>query len=247
MNLKQKLQAFIEHTLDILFPVRIGLRDEDPAKLQTLEKQLLHLLDSNLEQTKIKNSEVSNAFMQQLSKLTHDLAKDITAIYDGDPAAKSRNEIILAYPGFQAIACYRIANYLLHQGVALIPRMITEYAHSQTGIDIHPAATIGAYLCIDHGTGIVIGETAIIGDHVKIYQGVTLGAISISERDTTTKRHPTIGNHVIIYAQAIILGGETKIGHHAIIGGNVWITESVPAHSKVYYNITDAKQNNAPS
>lgn len=236
MNLKEKLHTFIERTLDILFPVRLGLRNKSLSDLQNLEEFLLHILDNNLEQSRIKNAQVAANFIQYLEGLNATLRKDIEAIYQGDPAAKSENEIILAYPGFQAIACYRIAHYLLNEGVALLPRMITEYAKSGTGIDIHPAATIGEYLCIDHGTGVVIGETAIIGDHVKIYQGVTLGALSIPKRDTAGKRHPTIGNNVIIYAQAIILGGDTYIGDNSIIGGNVWITESLPPNSKVYYN-----------
>ena len=235
MNLKDKLQSFVEQTLDSLYPVRLGLRNTHQSDLDEIEALLLYILDNNLEQTEIKNAEVAKDFIDILPSLKQKLDKDISAIYDGDPAAKSINEIILAYPGFQAIACYRLANYLLGQGVALLPRMITEYAHSLTGVDIHPAATIGEYFCIDHGTGIVIGETTLIGNHVKIYQGVTLGALSIPERDTTGKRHPTIGNRVIIYAQAIILGGDTHIGDHAIIGGNVWITQSVSAHSKVYY------------
>ncbi len=236
MNLKEKLIAFIELTLDSLFPVRLGLRSVHLTDLNTLETHLLEILDNNLEQTKIKNERVAKAFIDNLPILNSTLTKDIEAIYEGDPAAKSKNEIILAYPGFQAIACYRMAHYLVKAGVALIPRMITEYAHSTTGIDIHPACSIGEYLCIDHGTGIVIGETAIIGDHVKIYQGVTLGALSITKRETSGKRHPTIGNNVVIYAQAIILGGDTEIGDNSIIGGNVWITNSVPANSKIYYD-----------
>ncbi len=242
MNLKEKLHTFIERTLDVLFPVRLGLRNQSLSDLENIEEFLLHLLDNNLEQTRIKNAQVAHSFIQYIPQLSAALRKDIAAIYQGDPAAKSENEIILAYPGFQAIACYRIAHYLLNQGVALLPRIITEYAKSGTGIDIHPAATIGTSICIDHGTGVVIGETAIIGDNVKIYQGVTLGALSIPERDTQGKRHPTIGNNVIIYAQAIILGGDTHIGDNSIIGGNVWITESVPPDSKVYYssNSTEA-------
>lgn len=238
MNLKDKLIAFVELSLDTLFPVRLGLRGKNLADVNTIENQLLGILDNNLEQTKIKNEQVAKAFIEHLAALKIVLTKDLDAIFEGDPAAKSKNEIILAYPGFQAIACYRMAHWLLESGVALIPRMITEYAHSTTGIDIHPGCTIGDYFCIDHGTGIVIGETAILGDRVKIYQGVTLGALSITKRETTGQRHPTIGNNVIIYAQAIILGGDTVIGDNSIIGGNVWITNSVPPNSKIYYNNT---------
>jgi len=241
MNLKEKLHTFIEMTLDILFPVRLGLRNKSLTDMDNVEEYMLYLLDNNLEQTQIKNAKVAKAFVKQLPHLNSELVKDIEAIYQGDPAAKSKNEIILAYPGFQAVACYRIAHYLFLQGVALLPRMITEYAKSSSGIDIHPAASIGESLCIDHGTGVVIGETAVIGNNVKIYQGVTLGALSIPKRDTIGKRHPTIGNNVVIYAQAIILGGDTYIGDNCVIGGNVWITESIPPNSKVYYkNSTDA-------
>lgn len=139
------------------------------------------------------------------------------------------------YPGFYAIAAYRMAHQLLKQGVKEIPRIITEHAHSKTGIDIHPAATIGRHFCIDHGTGVVIGETSVIGDHVKIYQGVTLGALSVNKEDASRKRHPTLEDHVVVYAGATILGGETVIGHNSVIGGNVWLTRSVPPLSKIYY------------
>jgi serine O-acetyltransferase len=156
-------------------------------------------------------------------------------MFEGDPAAKSRSEIIRTYPGFYAIAAYRIAHQLHVAGITGIPRIITEHAHSKTGIDIHPAASIGNYFCIDHGTGVVIGETTVIGDHVKIYQGVTLGALSVNKEDAEKKRHPTLEDRVVVYAGATILGGETVIGHDSIIGGNVWITKSVPPNTKIYY------------
>jgi serine O-acetyltransferase len=143
--------------------------------------------------------------------------------------------VIRTYPGFYAIAAHRIAHCLLLNGVNLIPRIISEHAHRQTGIDIHPGAIIGDHFCIDHGTGIVIGETTTIGNHVKIYQGVTLGGLSVKKEDAEKKRHPTIENHVVIYAGASILGGDTVIGEGSIIGGNVWLTKSVPKNSKVYY------------
>lgn len=150
------------------------------------------------------------------------------------PAAKNRDEVIRSYPGFYAISIYRIANLLHQLKVPFIPRILTEIGHSKTGIDIHPAATIGHHFFIDHGTGIVIGETTTIGDRVKLYQGVTLGALSVAKSMTATKRHPTIENDVVIYAGATILGGKTIIGHNSLIGGNVWLTESVPAHTTVY-------------
>src|SRR5690554_430759 len=158
-------------------------------------------------------------------------------MYTGDPAAKSKTEIVRSYPGFYAIAAYRIAHLLYRQGIALIPRMITEFAHSKTGVDIHPGARIGSYFCIDHGTGVVIGETAVVGDYVKIYQGVTLGALSVNKEDADKKRHPTIEDQVVIYAGATILGGETTVGRESVIGGNVWLTKSVPPQSKIYYQI----------
>ena len=153
----------------------------------------------------------------------------------GDPAAKSHAEVIRTYPGFFAIVAYRIAHELESLSVGIIPRIITEYAHSQTGIDIHPGAEIGRYFCIDHGTGVVIGETCNIGDYVKIYQGVTLGALSVAKEDADKKRHPTLEDRVVIYAGATILGGETVIGENSVVGGNVWLTKSIKPNSKVYY------------
>ncbi|PZP42351.1 MAG: serine acetyltransferase, partial [Pseudopedobacter saltans] len=160
---------------------------------------------------------------------------DADALLEGDPAAKSLKEVVRTYPGFLATAIYRLAHHLHELEVPLIPRILTEYAHSVTGIDIHPGATIGDYLSIDHGTGVVIGETTIIGKHVKLYQGVTLGALSVDKILANTKRHPTIEDHVIIYSNATILGGETVIGHHTVIGGNVWITASIAPHMTIYH------------
>ena len=176
----------------------------------------------------------TNDFFESFPQILQLLHKDIEAAYQ-DPAAKSKREIIRSYPGFYAIMAYRVAHNLLKIGVNDIPRIITEYAHSKTGIDIHPGATIGEYFFIDHGTGVVIGETTDIGNHVKIYQGVTLGALSVDKADASVKRHPTIEDHVVIYASATILGGKTVIGEHSIVGGNVWLTRSIPAHTKVYY------------
>ncbi len=163
------------------------------------------------------------------------LLKDAKAILRFDPAAYSIEEIILAYPGFYATMVYRLSNILFKQGVPIIPRILSEYAHSKTGVDIHPGATIGENFFIDHGTGIVIGETTIIGNDVKIYQGVTLGALIVNKARAKTKRHPTIEDNVIIYSGATILGGETVIGHDSVIGGNVWLTESVKPNSLVFH------------
>jgi serine O-acetyltransferase len=178
---------------------------------------------------------LASDFFSKLPAIYENLQQDVTAMYEGDPAAKSRSEVVRTYPGFYAIAAYRIANELHRMGVNGIPRVITEHAHNHTGIDIHPAAMIGSFFCIDHGTGIVIGETSVIGNHVKLYQGVTLGALSVNKEDASKKRHPTIEDNVVVYAGATILGGETIIGHDSVIGGNVWLTRSVPAFSKLYY------------
>jgi serine O-acetyltransferase len=177
-------------------------------------------------------------FMRELPNLRALLATDVRAAYEGDPAAKSYDEIIFSYPGLFAITVYRMAHQLHHQEVPLIPRIMTEYAHSHTGIDIHPGAHIGTSFFIDHGTGVVIGETTEIGERVRLYQGVTLGALSLpkgaGELLRNVKRHPTIEDDVIIYSGATILGGMTVIGARSTIGGNVWITESVPPDTKVF-------------
>jgi serine O-acetyltransferase len=178
---------------------------------------------------------LADDLFEKLPSIHEKIDEDVNAMFDGDPAAKSRSEVIRTYPGFYAIAAYRVAHQLHELGVREVPRIITEHAHSRTGIDIHPAARIGRHFCVDHGTGVVIGETAIIGDHVKIYQGVTLGALSVSKEDAERKRHPTIGDRVVVYAGATILGGETVIGHDSIIGGNVWLTKTVGPHSRIYY------------
>ena len=179
--------------------------------------------------------------ISEIPKIKETLIKDVQAIYEGDPASRSPEEVILSYPGFYAISIYRIAHEFYKRKIPYIARLMTEFAHEKTGIDIHAGATIGEYFFIDHGTGIVIGETTTIGDHVKIYQGVTLGAKSFELDENGNpvkgiKRHPDIGNNCIIYANATILGGNTKIGDGAIIGGNVWLTHSVPAGEVVYYN-----------
>lgn len=180
----------------------------------------------------------TNQLIASIPNLRKQLKTDANAIFQGDPAAKSESMVILAYPGFQAIAIYRIAHLLYKLDVPLIPRIMTEIAHSETGIDIHPGAQIEIGFCIDHGTGVVIGETAIIGRNVKIYQGVTIGALSV-KKSIKGKRHPTIEDNVTIYAHATILGGETTIGANSIIGGNVWLTESVKPNSKIYLSTKD--------
>ena len=189
-------------------------------------------------------TETTERFLRKLPHVAELLETDVRAAYDGDPAARSTDEIMLAYPAFEAISIFRLAHCLYTLGVPLIPRMMTERAHQTTGIDIHPGASIGPWFFIDHGTGVVIGETCTIGDHVKIYQGVTLGAKSFEADENGNpikgiKRHPDLGSHVIVYAGATILGGDTVIGDNCVIGGNVWLTESVPAGSTVYNHPTD--------
>jgi serine O-acetyltransferase len=205
------------------------------AYLKNMQRQFEALLYRNKENKNEDPGTIAQNFFDSLPEVYEYLEKDISAIFDGDPAAKSEREIIRSYPGFYATMVYRIANSMYKLGVKDIPRILTEYAHSKTGIDIHPGASIDAYFCIDHGTGVVIGETADIGQHVKIYQGVTLGALSVDKSDANTKRHPTIEDGVVIYANAAILGGKTVIGKNSVIGGNVWLTRSVPENTKLYY------------
>ncbi|OHD82940.1 MAG: serine acetyltransferase [Spirochaetes bacterium RIFOXYC1_FULL_54_7] len=169
-----------------------------------------------------------------LPALRRTLMTDVRAAFDGDPAAKSVEEVILSYPGMEALTVHRFANHLWKRQVPLIPRMMSEYIHGKTGIDIHPGATIGERFFIDHGTGVVIGETTVIGRNVKIYQGVTLGALSVRKAEGNVKRHPTIEDDVTIYSGATILGGQTVIGQGSVIGGNVWLTASLPPRSRVY-------------
>jgi serine O-acetyltransferase len=202
------------------------------------ENELIELLIQLLEAEKFSKQEaiiITNEFFVNCITLHEVLTKDLNAILEFDPAAKSKNEVLIAYPGFFAITVHRIAFQLWNNHARILARLMAEHAHSKTGIDIHPAAVIGEHFLIDHGTGIVIGETTIIGSNVKIYQGVTLGALTVSKEDAEEKRHPTIEDNVTIYANATILGGRTVIGKDAIIGGNVWITNSIPAHSLVYH------------
>jgi serine O-acetyltransferase len=173
-------------------------------------------------------------FLEGLPAIAAITDKDAEAAFQGDPAAQSLEEVIISYPGFYAVAAHRLANALLKLDIPLLPRLMAEYAHERTGIDIHPGATIGESFFIDHGTGVVIGETTIIGKNVKVYQGVTLGALSVKKKMQNVKRHPTIEDDVVIYSNSTILGGDTIVGQGSIIGGNVWLTNSVPPQSKVF-------------
>ena len=187
------------------------------------------------EKAQLRAEEITGQFVKRLPEIQKMLLKDVQAGFDGDPAAKSKEEIIFSYPGFYAIYVYRIAHELYLEKVPFIPRIMSEFAHGKTGIDINPGATIGEYFFIDHGTGVVIGETTKIGNNVKIYQGVTLGALStrMGQQLADVKRHPTIEDNVTIYSNSTVLGGETVIGENTIIGGNTFITESIPANIKV--------------
>ncbi|MBA4300376.1 MAG: serine acetyltransferase [Cyclobacterium sp.] len=233
------IQQYFEDLLGLLFPEysvqKIREEEDVKSRLENLQAQLSNILTRNIHLHSGDGEKLAKRFFVDLEKVFDWINQDVDAMFAGDPAAKSRTEILRSYPGFYAIAAYRIAHLLLQLGIKLIPRMITEFAHSRTGIDIHPGATIGQYFCIDHGTGVVIGETTVIGNHVKIYQGVTLGALSVEKADADIKRHPTIEDNVVIYAGATILGGKTTIGKSSIIGGNVWLTKSVLPGSKVYY------------
>lgn len=238
--------AFFDELLGLLFPEfaneRLTEEDSVRKKFDACLDRLRTIFSLNEECSNSKIPGKADEFFDLLPAIRMRLMLDVDAMFEGDPAAKSRAEVIRSYPGFHALSAYRIAHELEMFGIRIIPRVISEYAHRQTGIDIHPGAKIGEYCCIDHGTGIVIGETTEIGANVKIYQGVTLGALSVSKEGATTKRHPTIEDNVVIYANATILGGKTVIGKNSIIGGNVWLTRSVKPGSKVYYQ---AKMTNA--
>lgn len=235
----QTIANWAQSLLNVIFPERGASTNYNQEVLKgvffELKEELLLILQSTKSANKALNKGIAEAFFDRLPEVYRKLNTDLVALADGDPAAESEFEIIRCYPGFFAVAMYRFAHELHLLEVPHIPRIITEYAHTTTGIDIHPAALIGEYLYIDHGTGLVIGETTVIGKHVKLYQGVTLGALSVDKSQSNLKRHPTIGNHVIIYSGATILGGETFIGDHSIIGGNVWLTKSVPEGSTVYH------------
>jgi serine O-acetyltransferase len=229
---------FIDQLMRLLFPVTQDCKSASQhveETYQDLHEQLVGLLcplEKNLPESP---ESLAERFFEKLSIIYDNLLFDAHAIADNDPASVGIEEVVAVYPGFYAIAVYRIAHELLELNVPLLPRMLTEYAHGQTGIDIHPGAQIGRSFFIDHGTGVVIGETTIIGDNVKIYQGVTLGATHVAKSMAQKKRHPTIENNVVIYANATILGGYTVVGHHSVIGGNVWLTSSVEAHSLVFH------------
>lgn len=233
---KKQIENWIENLFSWLFITQKDYQNFGyfESKAKELEIELHNFL--RIELSDRENIDlIVKSFFEEILNIHNQLLEDLQVILEFDPAAKSRGEIVLAYPGFFAITVYRITHLIWQNKALILARLLSEYAHSKTGIDIHPAAQIGKKFFIDHGTGIVIGETATIGNNVKIYQGVTLGALSVSKEKQNQKRHPTIEDNVIIYANATILGGETIIGHDSTIGGNVWITASIPAYSLVYH------------
>lgn len=233
---KSDIAKLISHYMEILFPAfsSSSYKTESDLTLHIqrgeirLQGQLAKFISHD------EAAKIAKGFTRKLGDISDQLDLDVKAILSGDPAATNRDEVILSYPGFFAIAVYRIAHFFYKKKVPTFPRMLCEYAHQVTGIDIHPGATIGESFCIDHGTGVVIGETTRIGKNVKVYQGVTLGALSVKKSARNTKRHPTIEDNCVIYSNATILGGKTVIGKNTIVGGNVWLTKSVPKDTIVY-------------
>jgi len=257
IHFSTSVKEMIDKFREILFPGYFSREKIDGANLvynmgqvvsllyDILSEQIIHVLRHDClrygqacaECEKSGNS-IALEVIQSIPDIRISLAKDVKAVYDGDPAAKSHDEVIFSYPGLYAITVYRIANLLFKSGVPQLPRIMTEHAHSLTGIDIHPGAKIGERFVIDHGTGVVVGETSIIGNNVRLYQNVTIGALSLppnaGEKLRDAKRHPTIEDDVIIYSGATLLGGETTIGARSVVGGNVWLTDSIPPDTKVF-------------
>ncbi|MFZ4715049.1 MAG: serine O-acetyltransferase EpsC [Bacteriovoracaceae bacterium] len=227
------VEKFVKNLFALLYPHYTEEVFTDSAQMEIKLFSLKTDLEMIFHHLKINDLKLVDQFLSKLGNISDTLDKDAESILAGDPAARTVDEVILCYPGFFAIVTFRLAHELHSLGIHTLPRMMTEYAHRKTGIDIHPGATIGDYFFIDHGTGIVIGETSHIGKNVKIYQGVTLGALSVKKKLQNSKRHPTIEDFSVIYANATILGGETVIGHHSVIGGSTWITTSVPPHSTI--------------
>lgn len=232
------IYKFTDELIDFIFPIESAVTSN--SKLTGKRKELLALMLKEIlhplsEQLPSEPEKIVEKFFNKLDSLHYNLVADAIFFMKSDPAVESIEEVIIAYPGFYAISVYRLSHELVNLGVPIVPRVISEYAHNKTGIDIHPGAQIGNPFFIDHGTGVVIGQTTVIGNRVKLFQGVTLGALAVIKEGQGTKRHPTIEDDVIIYAGSCILGGETTIGHDSIIGGNVWLTSSVAPLSLVYH------------
>ena len=234
----EKVTDLSNRLLSLLFPERCSkgyiMQRELELEFEEIQIEFIHLIAKVKPFLKNPCDLIVEKFFNMIPSIHAEIRKDATAITSNDPAALDELEVIKTYPGFYAIAIYRLAHELYKLNVPYIPRVLSEGVHSKTGIDIHPGANIGSSFCIDHGTGIVIGETCDIGEHVKIYQNVTLGALSVDKEMSNTKRHPTLENNVVVYSGATILGGESVIGENSIIGGNVWLTHGVPANVKVY-------------
>jgi len=230
-KVKTKTRAFTSLLFECLFDKDVNL-EQSLKKLEVLFKELVEIVCWDKAK---KCDKIWNDYVSDFPRILDLLNQDAQALEDHDPASQSLEEVYLCYPGFYAIAVYRLSRPLYLKGLPLIPRLMTEHAHERTGVDIHPGAAIGCCFFIDHATGIVIGETTIIKDNVKLYQGVTLGALYVSKAVKHLKRHPTVEDNVTIYANATVLGGDTVIGKNSVIGGNVWITESVPDNSMVYH------------
>ena len=236
MTLTQRVERIVRRGLAVLHPCvygELGAASAVGELAADLEREIALLMTAG------DAKRISEAFVAALPEIRRLVDSDVTAAYEGDPAATSRMEVVMAYPGLYAVTVHRLAHELYRMKVPIIPRVMSELAHSKTGIDIHPGATIGERFFIDHGTGVVIGETTVIGRNVRLYQGVTLGGLSF-DKDASgvlvkgLKRHPNIEDNVVIYANATILGGTTTIGHDSEIGGNVWLKDSVPPNSRVY-------------
>ena len=236
MTLPQRVAHLVTHGMAFLHPCVYGELNAKGALdniASDLEREIVLLCPDRDAKTIVAD------FVARLPEVRRLVDTDVQAAYDGDPAATSRMEVVMAYPGLYAVTIHRLAHELYKLGVPILPRVMSELAHSKTGIDIHPGATIGERFFIDHGTGVVIGETTVIGRNVRLYQGVTLGGLSFSKDQSGAlvkglKRHPNIEDNVVIYANATILGGDTTIGHDSEIGGNVWLKDSVPPYSRVY-------------
>ena len=238
---KRTTHRWLEDSLSLMFPI-LSTDELDSIEaiqlqlftLRTKLSELLACVDKDI-QREVSDQKLATLFFVKLEHILKTLETDAQFIFEQDPAAKSLQEVMLCYPGFFAIAVHRLSHFFYQSGRIVFARVLSEFAHTRTGIDIHPGANIGSPFSIDHGTGIVIGETSIIGKNVKLFQGVTLGAKSVKNEMKNQKRHPTVEDNCIIYSNASILGGGVTIGKDSIIGGNVWLTESVPAGSKVFF------------
>ena len=237
---KKEIIGFVDQLIDLIYPIRLEEGIDSKRVLSRTVKDLeiflfRYLSDLCKNQSKPCDAdEKTEEFFILLEKVVEKLDKDADYITENDPAARGRDEVILCYPGFYATAIYRIANCFHELEIPIVPRILSEYAHERTGVDIHPASKIGCPFYLDHATGTVIGETAVVGDYVKMYQGVTLGAVSVDKDMKGVKRHPDIGNNCVLYANCTILGGETIVGENSVIGGNVWLTKSVDEGSKIF-------------